>query len=154
VAGTQILMSDNTDLSILDDVKILMIDECHGLKKDNEINKILKFIKTNFKYGFTGTMPSTKIDEWNILSLGLSGADFYRDSRGNSNVATEHTAFANGKELFTFGEAIKFNNPKEIRSWRFNETLNLTNQKKVNYLSNNKTFNIFTFQISKCKKVN
>jgi hypothetical protein len=75
-----------------------------------------------------------KIDEWNILSLGLSGADFYRDSRGNSNVATEHTAFANGKELFTFGEAIKFNNPKEIKSWRFNETLNLTNQKKVNYL--------------------
>ena len=67
VAGTQILMSDNTDLSILDDVKILMIDECHGLKKDNEINKILKFIKTNFKFGFTGTMPSTKIDEWNII---------------------------------------------------------------------------------------
>jgi superfamily II DNA or RNA helicase len=67
IAGTQILLSDKTDISILNDVKILMIDECHGFKKNNEINKILKFIKTPFKFGFTGTMPSTIIDEWNII---------------------------------------------------------------------------------------
>jgi superfamily II DNA or RNA helicase len=67
IAGTQILMSDNTDLSILNDVNVLMIDECHGIKKENKINKVLKFINTNYRFGFTGTMPSTLIDEWNII---------------------------------------------------------------------------------------
>lgn len=67
IAGTQILLSDNTDLSILNDVNILLIDECHGFKKENEINKIFKFINTPYKFGFTGTMPSTIIDEWNII---------------------------------------------------------------------------------------
>ena len=38
IAGTQILLSDKTDLSILDDVKILMVDECHCIKKNNEID--------------------------------------------------------------------------------------------------------------------
>jgi superfamily II DNA or RNA helicase len=67
IAGTQILLSDNTDLSFLNNVNVLLIDECHGIKKENEINKIFKFINTPYKYGFTGTMPSTKIDEWNII---------------------------------------------------------------------------------------
>jgi superfamily II DNA or RNA helicase len=67
IAGMQILMSDNTDLSILNDVELLLVDECHSLKKQNEINKILKFINTNYRFGFTGTLPSTLIDEWNII---------------------------------------------------------------------------------------
>jgi len=75
-----------------------------------------------------------RIDDWDILSLGLSGADFYRDSRGNPDVATEHTAFASGKELYSFGEAIKYNNLKEIRSWKFNDSLSLDSHKKASYL--------------------
>jgi superfamily II DNA or RNA helicase len=67
IAGTQILMSPSTDLSILNDIDVLLVDECHGLKKNNEINKVLKFINTNLTFGFTGTMPSTLIDEWNII---------------------------------------------------------------------------------------
>lgn len=68
VAGTQMLLSKKTNLSILDDIKILLIDECHSLRRGNEINKILKLIKTPHKFGFTGTMPSSKIDQWNIIS--------------------------------------------------------------------------------------
>ena len=68
VAGTQMLLSDKTDLSILDKVKILLVDECHSLRRGNEINKIFKLIKTPHKFGFTGTMPSSKIDQWNIIS--------------------------------------------------------------------------------------
>ena len=49
VAGTQYLVGKNTDLSILNDIDILLIDECHVLKKNNEINNIFKFIKTPFK---------------------------------------------------------------------------------------------------------
>lgn len=67
IAGNQILLSNKTDLSVLDDVEILIVDETHVLKKNNEINKILKFIKTNFKFGFTGTMPPNLIDQWNII---------------------------------------------------------------------------------------
>jgi superfamily II DNA or RNA helicase len=67
VAGTQILLSNKTDLSILNDVKILLIDETHGLRRGNEINKIFNLINTNYKFGFTGTMPSSPIDQWNII---------------------------------------------------------------------------------------
>lgn len=67
VAGTQILLSEKTDLTILNDVKILIVDETHGLRKGNEINKIFNLIKTNYRFGFTGTMPTSLIDQWNII---------------------------------------------------------------------------------------
>jgi superfamily II DNA or RNA helicase len=67
VAGTQILLSDKSDLTILNDVDILLIDECHGSRKGNEINKIFNLIKTDYKFGFTGTMPPSLIDQWNII---------------------------------------------------------------------------------------
>jgi len=77
IAGTQILLSKNTDLSILDDIDILIVDETHILRKNNEINKVLKFINTNFRYGFTGTLPTDKIDQWNIF--GKLGPIIYQE---------------------------------------------------------------------------
>lgn len=67
VAGTQILLSESTDLSKLVDVKILLMDEAHSLRRGNKLNKILNFIDTPYKFGFTGTMPSSEIDQWNII---------------------------------------------------------------------------------------
>lgn len=67
VAGSQILMSKKTDLSVLIDVDLLLVDEVHSVKRGNQINDILKFIDTPRRFGFTGTLPSTKIDEWNII---------------------------------------------------------------------------------------
>lgn len=67
VAGTQILMSDKTDLSVLNDIELLLVDEVHSLKRGNRINEVLKFIITSHKFGFTGTLPSSKIDQWNII---------------------------------------------------------------------------------------
>jgi superfamily II DNA or RNA helicase len=67
IAGSQILLSDKTDLSFLSDVKIFLNDECHGTKKGNEINNIFNFLNTNYRFGFTGTMPSCKLDCWNII---------------------------------------------------------------------------------------
>jgi superfamily II DNA or RNA helicase len=67
VANTQILLSEKTDLSILKNVKILMVDETHGLRRGNEINQIIDQIKTNYKFGFTGTLPPSLIDQWNII---------------------------------------------------------------------------------------
>jgi superfamily II DNA or RNA helicase len=77
IAGNQILLSEKTDLSILSEVDILIVDECHVLRKNNEINKVLKFINTNFKYGFTGTLPTDKIDQWNIF--GKLGPIIYQE---------------------------------------------------------------------------
>jgi superfamily II DNA or RNA helicase len=67
IAGVQILLSGKTDLSFLSDVKIFLNDECHGTKKANEINNIFNFLNTNYRFGFTGTMPSCKLDCWNII---------------------------------------------------------------------------------------
>jgi superfamily II DNA or RNA helicase len=67
VAGTQLLLSNKTDLSLLGDIDILLIDETHGLRKGNEINKIFNLVKTNHRFGFTGTMPPSPIDQWNII---------------------------------------------------------------------------------------
>jgi superfamily II DNA or RNA helicase len=67
VAGTQILLSEKSDLSILDDIDLLLVDEVHGLRRGNEINKILQLINCSYKFGFTGTMPPSLIDQWNII---------------------------------------------------------------------------------------
>ena len=67
VAGTQILLSSKTDLSLLDDIDILLVDETHGLRRGNEINKVLSLVKTDYRFGFTGTMPPSLIDQWNII---------------------------------------------------------------------------------------
>jgi len=67
IAGNQFLLSDKTDLSILSNVKILLVDEAHVVRKNNEINKIFNLINTDYIFGFTGTLPSTPLDEWNII---------------------------------------------------------------------------------------
>jgi superfamily II DNA or RNA helicase len=45
----------------------LLVSNCHNLRKGNEINKVLKFITSPYKFGFTGTMPTSMIDQWNII---------------------------------------------------------------------------------------
>jgi superfamily II DNA or RNA helicase len=67
IAGTQILLSKSTDLSILSDIDLFLCDETHVIRKGNTINKIFSLFKTPHMYGFTGTMPPSLIDQWNIL---------------------------------------------------------------------------------------
>ena len=67
IANTAILQSDKSDIDWIKDVDILVIDEVHGLRRQNKINKIIKKIHTQNRYGFTGTMPEEIIDQWNII---------------------------------------------------------------------------------------
>jgi superfamily II DNA or RNA helicase len=67
VAGTQILLSKSTDLSILSQIDLFLCDEVHGIRKGNSINKIFNLLDTPYTFGFTGTMPSSLIDQWNII---------------------------------------------------------------------------------------
>lgn len=45
----------------------LLVSNCHGIRKNNNINKIFTLLKTPYTFGFTGTMPPSLIDQWNIL---------------------------------------------------------------------------------------
>ena len=68
IAGLQILQSQYTkNIEYLNSINVVIIDECHKLRKQNEINKILKNFKTPNRFGFTGTMPSSILDQWNII---------------------------------------------------------------------------------------
>lgn len=67
IANLGILQSEKTDLSWTEHVDVLVIDETHKVRRGNEINKIIKNIKTHVRFGFTGTMPEDKLDQWNIL---------------------------------------------------------------------------------------
>jgi len=67
IANLGILQSKNTDLSWLETIDVLIVDEVHKIRKGNEVNKILKKIKTPFRFGFTGTMPEGLMDQWNII---------------------------------------------------------------------------------------
>jgi superfamily II DNA or RNA helicase len=69
VANAQILLSKKQDLSILNDIEVLIVDEVHKLKSGNEINKIISKIPAIYTYGLTGTLPDTPIDRWNIIGL-------------------------------------------------------------------------------------
>lgn len=67
VANMGILQSELSDLSWLPHVSLLIVDEVHKLRRDNKVNKIIKKIRTPHKFGFTGTMPTDMLDQWNII---------------------------------------------------------------------------------------
>lgn len=70
-----------------------------------------------------------KINEWDVRSLAFGGASFYRDNGGNENLATEHTAFANAKDLFATGLKLGWGGKREIREWKFKENQNIQSEK-------------------------
>ena len=48
-------------------IDLLVIDECHKIKSDNKISKIVSKIKTRHRYGFTGTLPDNNEDKWFLI---------------------------------------------------------------------------------------
>ena len=67
IANLGILQSKCSDLDWIQDIDLLIIDEVHQVGSSNKINKIIKKIKTNHKFGFTGTLPDSLLDKWNII---------------------------------------------------------------------------------------
>lgn len=45
----------------------ILVKNCHILKKENQINNIFQHIKTRNRFSFTGTLPESLIDQWNII---------------------------------------------------------------------------------------
>ena len=94
VSNAQILLSEKQDLSLLKDIKLLVIDEVHKLKYGNKINKVVEQIPASFRYGLTGTLPDDKIDQWNIF--GKIGRVIYHrqsvDLREQKYISQVHVA--------------------------------------------------------------
>jgi superfamily II DNA or RNA helicase len=45
----------------------ILVSNCHKIRKGNKITDLIKVIKTPCKFGFTGTMPESLLDQWNII---------------------------------------------------------------------------------------
>jgi len=67
ISNLGILQSKNTNLDWLTQINFLIVDEVHKIRRGNEVNKIIKKISTPFKFGFTGTLPESELDQWNII---------------------------------------------------------------------------------------
>lgn len=67
IANTGIMQSSKTDTDWIEHVDLLVVDEVHKLRKGNKINKLIKKIRTPHRFGFTGTMPESQEDQWNII---------------------------------------------------------------------------------------
>lgn len=99
VAGLQVIQSQaHKYKEYLNSISVLIIDECHKLRKKNEFNNILKYISTPHKFGFTGTMPSDLLDQWNII--GKIGPILYekqsielRDNKQIANISIQILIF-------------------------------------------------------------
>lgn len=50
-------------------IDLLIVDEVHKLGKDNKVSELVESIETRSKFGLTGTMPTDKINSWNILKI-------------------------------------------------------------------------------------
>ena len=66
IANMGILQSKSSDITWFNKVGLLIVDECHKLRRGNKVCKLLDKIPTLRRIGFTGTLPESDIDTWNI----------------------------------------------------------------------------------------
>ena len=78
IANTGVIQSRFEENDWIKNVDLVVVDECHKLKKGNKVCKLIHNIKTPNKFGLTGTLPDNKIDEWNII--GKLGKVIYEKS--------------------------------------------------------------------------
>lgn len=64
----------------------------------------------------------TAIETWPVRSLARGGATFWRDQdRLNSGIATEHTAYVDGKYLRELSEDLGWDGKREFTTWVFKD---------------------------------
>lgn len=64
----------------------------------------------------------TAIETWPVRSLARGGAQFWRDE--TLDVAIEHTAYVNGKDLRILGNDLGWGGQREVRPWLFKDDTN------------------------------
>jgi len=76
ICNIQILSSKKQDIAWIQNVDLLVCDEVHIAKKGNKICNLIESVYTPHKFGCTGSLPESKIDEWNVY--GIFGPHLYR----------------------------------------------------------------------------
>jgi len=66
IANNQILLSKSQDKEVLSSFNVLICDECHKIGSADKITKLLKSLKFEHMFGFTGSMPENIFQVWNI----------------------------------------------------------------------------------------
>jgi superfamily II DNA or RNA helicase len=51
----------------IEKIDLLLVDECHKISAGAVVTKNIQKIKTPHKFGFTGTIPKDKMDEWKVI---------------------------------------------------------------------------------------
>ena len=80
--ANQAIIKDNLEnIEFYNSIGLVIVDETHLLKRSSKICKIFKFFNTNHRYGFTGTLPESDVDRWNVI--GLIGPVIYKVERSD-----------------------------------------------------------------------
>ena len=66
IANNHILLSKSQDKEVLNLFNVLICDECHKIGTADKITKLLKSLKFEHMFGFTGSMPENNFHVWNI----------------------------------------------------------------------------------------
>ena len=69
VASSKLMVSRHKREKWIQSVDLVVVDECHKIKSNNKITKIITEIKTPNKFGCTGTLPDDNISKWNIIGI-------------------------------------------------------------------------------------
>lgn len=69
IANNQILLSKTQDKSVLDRFNVVICDEVHKIGTAEKIAKLVKGLKSDFKFGFTGSLPENNFDRWSINKI-------------------------------------------------------------------------------------
>lgn len=69
ICNMGIIQSKESNTKWMEGVDLFIVDETHKLRKGNKICKIVDKAKTMHRFGFTGTLPEDKLDQWNIKGL-------------------------------------------------------------------------------------
>ncbi len=67
IANRGILQSKFDDNDWIKYIDVLVVDECHTIKKSNKVSKMVNKIHTFNKFGLTGTLPDDKPEQWNVI---------------------------------------------------------------------------------------
>ena len=102
IANMGILQSEKSDLSWFDNIGLLVVDECHKLRKGNKINKLIDAIPTHRRFGFTGTLPEDDSDKWNIFNM--IGNVIYKKTTTDLREAAGGEYIANARALAVYLE--------------------------------------------------
>jgi superfamily II DNA or RNA helicase len=66
VANNQILLSKKQNTDILERFQTIICDECHKISTANKISNLVKSLKAQHRFAFTGSLPESKFDVWSI----------------------------------------------------------------------------------------